>query len=366
MNSTLKSILIAIAIVLLVLLLWYIRAVLTYVLVAAVLSIVGRPIMHFFESRRIGKFKIPSSLSALLTLACEILVIVGFFSLFVPLIMEEARLISNMDPAVAKESLKEPIADLENWMDDKNLIPEDQTKKEFMNENINKLFGYIDITGMFTAIIGQLGNVVIGLFSIFFITFFFLKDRYLLYKIIYAITPDKDQDKMRQVLQNAKVTLRRYFIGILLQISIITILAWIGLSLLGIKNALLIGFLAGIINIIPYLGPIIGGLIGVLIGITSHLHLDFYTEMVPLILKILSVFAVIQLIDNFVSQPFIYSSSVKAHPLEIFIVILIAGTLAGIPGMIMAVPFYSFMRILAREFFSQFRFVQTMTRSMDR
>lgn len=117
-------------------------------------------------------------------------------------------------------------------------------------------------------------------------------------------------------------------------------------------------------NVIPYLGPLIGATIGIIIGIISSLSLGAYTSILPLSLTIAAVFSVSNLIDNMVLQPLIYSTSVKAHPIEIFLVIIIAGSLFGITGMILAVPAYTVLRVIAREFFSEFRLVKKLTENM--
>lgn len=364
MNRSVRAILVSLLIVLFVILLWYIRTVISYVLISAVLSIVGRPIMRFIEGRKVLRWKVPSSVAAGLTLVGMLMVFVGLFSMFVPLVVDEATYISEIDPERVKEAWAEPISDIQTWLTNNDLISEDKSEQELVDETVNRAFEVISFTDIFSELLNQLGNILIGLFSILFITFFFLKDRRLLYDLIYALAPDEQVHRLQKVLQQARHTLQRYVLGVLLQITMITVIVSIGLSIVGIKNALLIGFLAGIINIIPYLGPLIGGTVGLIIGITSHLELDFYSEMVPLMLKIVAVFSAAQLLDNFIFQPFIFSSSVKAHPLEIFIVILAAGTLAGIPGMILAVPVYSFARIFAAEFFSEFRMVKKFTQKV--
>ena len=366
MNQTVRAILIAAGIILLVFVLWYIRVIIGYVLIASVLSIVGRPIMHFFEARKLGNRSLPSSISALLTLVVLIGIFAGIIGMFIPLVQEEASVISNIDQETFEEGLAEPMDDLGNWMESKGMLPENTSKEEFMRRSVENLLGYIKVSDVFNYFLEQIGNVLIGIASILFIAFFFLKDRSMILRVIYALTPDKNREKMQDVLRNTKKTLTRYFIGIALQITLITLLITIGLSIFDVKHAFLLGFLAGVVNVIPYLGPIIAGFFGVLIGISGNLDADFYSDTVPLLIKIVSVFSFVQLLDNFVFQPQIFSNSVNAHPLEIFLVILSAGTLAGITGMILAVPTYSLIRILAKEFYSQFTIVQTMTKGMDK
>ncbi|MEO1451376.1 MAG: AI-2E family transporter, partial [Bacteroidota bacterium] len=155
-----------------------------------------------------------------------------------------------------------------------------------------------------------------------------------------------------------------YFIGVVSEVLLVGLLISAGLSLLGVEDAFVIGFFAGLFNVIPYLGPIIGAVFGISLTLLGNLELEFYTMLIPLVLRVIVVFVVVQLIDNFVFQPLIYSSSVKAHPLEIFLVILMAGNVAGVGGMILAIPTYTILRVVAREFFDQFKIIQSLTSQM--
>ena len=159
----------------------------------------------------------------------------------------------------------------------------------------------------------------------------------------------------------------RYFIGILVQVSGIFTIVTLGLTCVGVgfNHSLLIGLLAAVLNVIPYLGPVIGAALGMTLGIITHLNLDLYSELMPLALLMLMVFVIAQLVDNFIFQPFIYSSSVNAHPLEIFLVIMVAGSLAGIPGMIFAIPSYTVLRVFAKEFFNKIKVVKKLTRKIE-
>jgi predicted PurR-regulated permease PerM len=176
--------------------------------------------------------------------------------------------------------------------------------------------------------------------------------------------PDAHVAKVTNILNNANHMLSRYLIGLLIQVSSISILVSLGLSMLGVANAFIIGFFAGLMNVVPYVGPLIGIIVGLVLGITSNLHLEISTELLPLSLKIFSVFMVVQLLDNFLFQPLIFSNSVKSHPLEIFIVVLSAGTLGGIVGLIVAIPLYTIFRIVAKEFLSQYKLIQKITKNL--
>jgi len=155
----------------------------------------------------------------------------------------------------------------------------------------------------------------------------------------------------------------RYFVGLFCEVILVGILVTIGLSIVGLpfSTAVVIGLFAGLMNVIPYIGPMIGASFGLIIGIATNLHVDFYTQMLPLLGYMAIVFALVQVIDNVLFQPLIYSNSVNAHPLEIFLVIIMAGSLAGIMGMMLAIPFYTILRVIAKEFFNQYRIVKKLT-----
>lgn len=360
MNTGLKNIITILSITLAFFIVWQLKTIVGYVLISLVLVLIGRPIMQLLQKLNIKDKKLPNSFQASITLAILFLFFAGVFSLFTPLVMEEARIISSIDFEQLKESLQEPINDVQKWLHSNHLM---STNKN-IEDSLVDLFSFTKVGTLFSSIFGILGNSAIALFSISFITFFLLKEKRLVNQFIYLITPEHKHTNINNVLKNTKHLLSRYFIGIIVQITGVTFIVSTGLSLLNIQNAILIGFLAGIINVIPYVGPIIGGIIGILIGISSNLHLEFYNAILPLSGKIFLVFACMQLIDNFVFQPLIFSKSVKAHPLEIFLIILSAGTLWGITGMIVAIPFYTLFRVIAKEFLSEFKMIEQLTKNL--
>jgi len=183
--------------------------------------------------------------------------------------------------------------------------------------------------------------------------------------MITSVLPNRYETQTFTAIDQSSKMLIRYFVGVVVQIIIITIFVSLALSILGVKNALLIGFFAALMNIIPYIGPILGASFAVLITLSSNLALPFYDEMLPLLFKVMGVFGVMQLLDNFILQPNIFSKSVKAHPLEIFIVVLMGAKIGGILGMVVAIPIYTVLRVLGKVFFSEFKIVKSITRSMD-
>jgi predicted PurR-regulated permease PerM len=213
------------------------------------------------------------------------------------------------------------------------------------------------VTETFTNLIGSLGNLAFALFSVLFISFFFLKERNLFRTIIMAFVPDRFENRVKNIYPRLRSNISRYFVGLLIQITIITTLVSIGLKLGGFHNTIVIGFFAGLINVIPYLGPIIGLSFGITLGMAQTLG-DSSLQFAPAFFIIIGVFGLVQVLDNFITQPFIFSTSIRAHPLEIFLVISFAASLAGIAGMIVAVPVYSVFRLLAGEFLGHIKFIR--------
>lgn len=344
---------------------YYFSSIVAYILIAWGLSMIGHPIKGFFQARlKIGKFQAGASLSAALTLVCYFIIFTLLVWMFVPLILEQANNLAGVDYTAIAAALDEPINELNTWANEMGLQIKEKTPAEQVQETMSGWFEPSMIGDFFSSLVAVAGNLFIGLFSIIFITFFFLKEQGLFAKVIIDFLPKRREQQIRNTIDDISRLLTRYFSGILLQMTIITTFVWIGLSILGVKNAILIGFFAGLINVIPYLGPLIGAAFAVFITISSNLDLDFYSQMLPLISKVIAVFALLQMLDNFILQPFIFSNSVLAHPLEIFIIILAGAQIGGVLGMILAIPTYTVFRVIARSFLSEFRVVQKITEGM--
>lgn len=245
------------------------------------------------------------------------------------------------------------------------MVTEKDGPLERLQKKIFSFFNPSQIQLLFGSIIGFFGNLAIALLSIFFITFFFLKEQQLFVRFLMAIIPNKYEKQVDSALTGISKMLTRYFGGIFIQVTIITIFVSVLLGILGVENALLIAFFAAVINVIPYIGPTIGAVFGIFIVISSNVGLPFYEEMLPLILQVAAVFAAMQMLDNFILQPVIFSNSVSAHPLEIFILILVGAKVGGILGMVLAIPVYTVLRVIAKVFLSEFKIVQKITGGMD-
>jgi predicted PurR-regulated permease PerM len=367
MKTSIRNILIISGVILFLACVWYFRNIVSYILISGVLSIMGRPLVDLFCRIKYKKWNFPRSLAALLTLSIIWGVIITFFIIFVPLVSTQINYFSTIDSDKIVQLIDGPIEKLENLFRTINTeFGEELSIKEYFTKKVSDVLSITMVQNFLGSLVSMLGNMMIAVFSISFISFFFLKDQHLFFESILMWVPDKYTDNVTRALYSIKNLLTRYFIGIVIQSTCIMILVDIGMVIAGIEfqQALVMGLILGILNVIPYVGPWIGLFIAIIMGVASHIHLDFTTVVIPLVYYMIIVEAIVHLIDNVVFQPVIFSNSVKAHPLEIFIVVLAAGFAAGIPGMILGIPAYTVLRVFAREFFYNFKAVQKITSSL--
>ncbi|MGQ1908696.1 AI-2E family transporter [Marinifilum sp. RC60d5] len=366
MNGKGKYILVVLGVLLLSLMFWYFSNIVAYILISVVLSFIGRPVVVFLNKIKIKNRTCPSALSAGLTLILLWFVMVMFFRTFIPMVAAQAQELSTIDVNSAAQSLEEPIQKIESVIAKYSAEGDEFNLKAVVIDNFTSIVKISDVSSIFSSLAGTLGNIFIALFSISFITFFFLKDSSLFNSGVVLLVPARHEEGVRHVLDSIKNLLMRYFVGLFFEVILVGFLVTIGLSIVGLPfgTAVVIGLFAGMMNVIPYIGPIIGACFGMIIGIATNLNADFYTEILPLLGYMAMVFACVQIIDNILFQPLIYSNSVNAHPLEIFIVIIMAGSMAGIVGMMLAIPSYTILRVIAKEFFNKYRFVKKLTENI--
>lgn len=359
MNAIGKNIVVIAGLAIACFALWYFSNIVIYIIIAALISLLGEPVKNAYKKISIKKRSLSDSLAALLTVVTFIIALLLIVALFIPLVIKEARIISSINSQDVLYSFQRPISVLENFLASFNVTGDNKINiTEKISTAVSSFLSFANLSSFANSIAGTIGNIVVGFFSVLFMAFFFLKEKGLLPNFVLMLTPEKHTGAIKKIMNRSKEILRRYFLALLIQSLFVSIIVFVGLSIVGVDNALIISVLSGILNVIPYIGPLIAGFIGLIIGVSVNIQLDFYSALLPFSLKIIAVFSVVQFIDNFFLQPYIFSNTVNAHPLEIFIVILIAGTIAGISGMIVAIPAYSVLRIIAVEFFSNFKFIR--------
>lgn len=369
MNTTLRNILILIGLAVMVYLFWYFRSIFAYILVAGVISLIGRPVVELFNRIRIGKFKFPSALSSLLTLLLLFGLLSLFFAIFIPLITRQIDALSGVDASSVVQGLHDQLDELDLvlrkvYKD----MPADQTLYDIIVTAVGNILNPASLSDFAGNIVSVISKFIVGIVAITFLAFFFLKDEGLFKETLMVMVPDQYETRIRSVLHSIKQLLIRYFIGIIIQSTIVLINITIGMTIVGFPFhlALVMGLIIGIFNVIPYLGPWLGGSVAVLMGVATAVTTGGYPAIWLLILYMVIVIAVTQAIDNNLIQPMIYSRSVNAHPIEIFLVIMAVGSFAGIGGMIVAVPAYTALRVFAREFFNNFGPVRKLTSGLGK
>ena len=242
-------------------------------------------------------------------------------------------------------------------------IPSGGNLETYLTSQLKGFLNVDQVSNLFGSVATVVGNFFLMIFSVSFVLYFFLKEEDLFRSWILVLAPEKIESRISNVMDKIGFLLKRYLVGILQQISAVIVLSVIGFTIagLGFSHAVVVGVFAGLINVIPYIGPWIGALFGLAVAVANNLNASFTDVTLPLMFWIVVVVMIVQFIDNMVFQTIIYSNSIKAHPLEIFFVTLMAGGIAGIPGMILAIPVYTVLRVIAGEFLSEFKIVQQLT-----
>lgn len=364
MNRLARYIILGTGLAIVLFLLWYFSSIVSYVIISAVLSLMGKPIVDLVCKLKIKSWSPPKALGAALALITLWGLFILFFRVMIPLVVSQINDLSTVNVPSMVSNFNKPLESIDTFI--KEYLPasaHDFSIQEYLVEKVSGIINVGIITDIFSSTANIIGNLAIAAFSISFITFFFLKDEWLFFNGVTILFPEKFEKNIRHALRSINNLLRRYFIGIVLQSTGIMILDTTGLLIVGLpfNTAIVIGLFRGILNVIPYVGPIIGTALGLIIGIATNLDMNFTTEMLPMLIFMTLVFVSVQLIDNFFFQPLIFSNSVHAHPLEIFIVLLIAGSISGILGMLLAIPGYTVLRVFAKEFLNNFRVVQKLT-----
>ncbi len=351
-------------IALVIFLMWYFRFLVVCILLALILAFMGTPIQNLLHKFHVGKFHFSRTITTIITLLSLVSIFTLLGYIIIPLFISQAMEFANLDVYKIADYYAEPINKIENFLLEYQLLPPDKNLEALVSSYILDALNTLNITNIADATINLTSNIVMGTFIVLFITFFFLKDNNLVNKFINAVTPDLYLDEIHKIISSSRSLISRYFLGIFSEIVIMIAILSLGFYLVGLKNVILIATICGVMVILPYIGVLIGGIVGLMVCLTSYLGADPTLDILPIVIKFLSVFTIVKLIDDFVLQPLIYSKSVKAHPLEIFLVILMAGEVGGILGMIFAIPVYTLFRIIAKEFFVKWKFIKKITENL--
>ena len=342
-------------------------SVVVYVLLAGVVSLIAKPLKMMLAKIRIKGHRAPDWFLAILSILLILVIFCGIIAGLAPMVKEVISDVASVTGDTSLGAISSNLAELNAYLVKTfDLDPGFRIEVAILHQvksliNVN-IFG--NVIGSVASALASFG---IGLFSVVFIAFFFIRDEKLFSRIICALAPDRHEEEVAQSLSDVEHLLSRYFIGLIVEMSCVGLIDFLGLwaiARLELGTAIGIGFMAGLLNIIPYVGPLLGGVLGTIIAMTIRycgtgacgLDIGFWGFLAILV----AVFLLAQLVDNFILQPVIYSTSIQASPLEIFIVMLLAGTMGGILGMLTAIPAYTVVRVVAGRFFPQVKFIRRL------
>ena len=347
---------------------WYFKSVIAYILIAVVVSLIAKPLMGMMQRITVRGRKAPDWFLAALSLLIVLTSLACIASMIVPIVSSMLKNVSLVNIETSVKNIAIPLADLNTFIRER--FPQAGADFRIEIALFSELQKFINAS-QFSNLIGTaasfITNLGIGLFSVIFIGFFFIKDDGLFTEIVCALVPDRHEETTEKAISDIGHLLSRYFIGVILEVIGVALINFLGLlfiARLGFNAAISIAFLTGIFNIIPYVGPLMGGALGTILGITIK-----YSSATPLGLDVnfwlfaailVAIFCFTQLVDNFLYQPLIYSTSIKAKPLEIFIVLLVVGHIGGPLAMIVAIPIYTVVRVIAFRFFGHVKAIRRL------
>lgn len=352
-----------------VLLIWFFGKIVTYILISAVLAIIGKPLVGALSKIHIGRVRFPRWAAALITLLAIWAVAILFSSLFFPLVFNKLSDLASLDiNSMLESSFREPIHAMERWITDFFSIRGEFSLTDGFAQQIGKVFDIEKLNKALASIVSIIGNTFIALFSVTFITFFFLKEENLFRNMIVGVFPNKYEQNVMHALDSVTRLLTRYFTGLIAE-SVIVMLLLSGAFLvwgMNAETAFFMGVIMGILNVIPYVGPLMGAIICIVVGIITPFP-GATTAYMAMIIG--GTILAVKMIDDFVIQPMLYSQRVYAHPLEIFLVLLMAGSIGQslggfqgtLLGMLLAIPGYTVLRVFAKEFFFNYNLVRKLT-----
>ncbi|EGD34778.1 brp/Blh family beta-carotene 15,15'-monooxygenase [Capnocytophaga sp. oral taxon 338 str. F0234] len=348
-QGILKAVGMIVGVFLLCLGIYKLQNVIIYVILASVLALIGRPIIQFLKK----KLKFKNTWATITSIGLIMCFFIGLMSLFIPMLITQGKNLASIDFQALNDNI---LLFLDNI-----LLSLGFTKLESNITNIPELLNMQDVSSVVNGFIEIISNLGMGLFSVFFIAFFFMKDGTAISNSFLSLADPKRLPKIKKTLEEIKNLLSRYFVGLFLQLTVIFVLLTIVLLIFGVGDAVIIAFLCALLNLIPYLGPIIGAVVISVLTISNFMDADVQSVILPKTIYVLIGFLITQLIDNVFSQPIIFSNSVKSNPLEIFLITLISGTLFGIVGMVVAIPAYTVLKVILKAVFPNNKFVQMLT-----
>ena len=318
-----------------------------YIVIALVITAILSPVIEKMTSLRVNQYHIPRIVAVFFSYGLLSLIIYLFFLLFMPLLSEQLNILREMEHSSASADLTV----FEDYLISSGLVDEEPGFiTNWVVHNKERFLSRLDISNVLNEIFSITGTFFVGLLAVSFFSFFFLSDKTLVERLVLGFIPNRFFEIAITIYSKIKLLLGSYLVGLVVQMVLIFTFVSIGLSVVGVNYAFTIALFTAIANLIPYVGPWIGAIFGLWVSISTGADISGELNLSSwAIFRIVIVYGAVQILDNILFQPLIFSKSVKAHPLEIFVIIFAGGILFGPVGMVMAIPGYTLLKVFVTE-----------------
>jgi predicted PurR-regulated permease PerM len=290
---------------------------------ATIFAVLLNPIVNYLESKKINKFFAIS-----LTVFLGLLVVSGLLFFLI----SQASSFSDALP-ILKKKFNESSADIITWIAEKTNLKEAKIQSWMLDAQKNQIKQF-----KIGEKISSVGNVLITtvLLPVYMVMILYYKS--LLLEFFRRLFRDRDFIAVEEVLLNTKKIIQSYVVGLFIEFIIIAILNSLGLLMMGIRYAFLLGVIGALLNLIPYLGAMIAA--------TIYMLIAFITMPPIFVVYVLIMYGVIQVIDNNFLIPRIVASRVQINALASIISVIIGGAIWGIPGMFLSIPLIAIVKVV--------------------
>ena len=313
--------------------LWYLRDLVLFLLIGFILAYVITPVVDWFQ-----QFGISRALAVVVTFILAI-GLVGFAVAFlIPFVAQQA---SGLAQIVSEDRLVGIAQSIERALLPYLPIPEGSFVTGLQRASA-ALFEQQRITGTVTYLVDLFANILYATLIVPFAMFFFMRDGRAFRDYVLRLVPNRYLEITVDTIDKVESGIGSYIGAMLIRAIIVSILVWLLLWFTGLRYAATVGIFTGIVNTIPYFGPIIGFAAGAVVAIAQ-------TSDFSLVIPVALVMAVIQFLDAVVFQPLFFSRAASTHPLLVLIVVLIGAELAGILGMLLAVPALTILVVVVSQ-----------------
>ncbi|WP_138430551.1 AI-2E family transporter [Fodinibius saliphilus] len=334
LERVVKSVLALAGITVVWFLLYYFGTLVGYAIVAMIFSYMLDPIVNRMQASGINR-----TFSITLVLSALIFILIWISTNIIPIVANQMVELAGQLNIQNIQSITRQIE--ERLTREFAFLPQG-----FLSDNmaqaLKELLDVGELPAALSNIIGIFTNIFSAALIIPFATFFFLKDGTKLRRDILQIVPNKYFETTLSLVDKIETRLGIYFRSVMLQSIIVAFTSWVGLTIVGLDNALSVGIAVGLANTIPYFGPIIGYILSIIVSI---IEVGNFSLVLPCIIAILMV----QVLDNVVLQPFIFSRSADMHPVAILFIIMIGAQMGGLLGMLVAIPIATMIKITINQ-----------------